>query len=273
MIENDVKSMCGIFGFVLKEPVEMAFVFNVLQKLEKHQYPNEKNPVGGYGAGVAVLTSSGEVLLKKTGRVNGSPVEHLSRVCGIRRASVLVGHVRFPSPWFMDSAHFRETAQPYMAQCFSRLKVVSVHNGYVENYKAIRERFGKTHLFESEGKAVLIDSEVLPHFFEELLVAEKSCEKALERLFQAIEGANTISFMHVEDGSVFLHLIHKGKTRGLHVWKNEEGEVVFCSRKEPLTECFSHVLSRGKFMEHVVIPYGEEGNYRGTFVFDFLSKI
>lgn len=263
------KTVCGIFGFVLKKPIEMSAVFDLLQRLERHQYPDEEKPVGGYGAGVAVTIGSGEVLLEKVGSVDGSPAERLSRICRIQRASVLIGHVRLPSSRFMDTAHLRETAQPYIVQCFPRLKIVSAHNGFVANYEAIRGRLGGQHFFESEGKAMLIDSEVIPHFFEELLVAKKNHSKALEGLFSAMEGANTLSLLQVEEGQLLLHLVHKGKTRGLHVWKNSEGEVIFCSRREPLTQCFSQVLGGSKFMEHVAIPYNQEGNYRETFVFDF----
>ena len=262
--------MCGIFGFLLKEPVEMAEVFKVLQKLERHQYQGERTPVGGFGAGVAVLSCSGEVLLDKVGKVYGSPVDHLSKVCEVRRACVLIGHVRMPSPKpeFMETAHFRENAQPYVARCFSGCCVVSAHNGYMANYELVRRRLGGRHVFESERKGVLIDSEVIPHFFEELLVEEEDYNRALERLFLKMEGSNTVSLLQTGDGCLFLHIVHKGRTRGLHVWKNWDGEVVFCSRKEPLNECFSHVLSRRGFKEYVSIPCGMEGYYKETFIFD-----
>lgn len=260
--------MCGIFGFVLNQPVEMDVVFEVLQRLERHQYSGERKPVGGYGAGVAIITDSGDVLLEKVGRVNGSPAEYLSRVCRIKQASILVGHVRLPSSEFMDTAHFRETAQPYVACCFSKPVIVSAHNGYVANYKAIRGRLGSGHFFESEGKVTLIDSEVIPHLFEELLAVEKNHSLALERLSSAIEGSNTISLLQVNGRLLLLHIIHKGKTRGLHVWKNYKGEVVYCSRREPLNQCFSRILNEGGFTEHVAIPWGLEGSYKETFVFN-----
>jgi glucosamine 6-phosphate synthetase-like amidotransferase/phosphosugar isomerase protein len=259
--------LCGIFGFVLEKPVEMAHVFKVLHRLERHQYPSEPKPVGGYGAGIALITSSGKVDLEKVGKVNGSPAGRLSKVCRVAQASVLVGHVRMPSPNFMETAHFKETAQPYMAQCSSGLSIVSAHNGYVANYEAIRARLGEKHVFESE-KVGLIDSEVIPHLFEELLDAEKNPSKALDQLFSTIEGANTLSLLQVEDKRLFLHFVHKGKTRGLHVWKNKNGEIIFCSRKEPLAENFGHMLNSGGFRECVSIPYGEEGSFKATFVFD-----
>ncbi len=258
--------MCGIFGFVLKKPIETAQAFRVLQKLEKHQYPNEPKPVGGYGAGMAVITSSGTVLLEKVGKVNGSPAEQLSKICRLSNASILLGHVRMPSPWFMETARFKETAQPYMAECFSGLRIVSAHNGNVANYRTVRERLGEKHVFESE-RVELIDSEIIPHLFEELLNEKTDWQDALDAFFSTIEGSNTVSLLQIEGKRFLLHLVHKGKTRGLTVWKNVKGEVVFCSRKEPLMEEFSEVLKKRGFREQLSISYGEEGSLKMTFAF------
>jgi hypothetical protein len=69
---------------------------------------------------------------------------------------------------------------------------------------------------------------------------------------------------------LLLHFVYKGKTRGLTIWKNDNREVVFCSRKEPLMEEFGDVLDKGGFKEQVAIPYGEEGNLKLTFHFPSL---
>ena len=260
--------MCGIFGYILKKPMEVAHALKVLQKLEKHQYPNEPKPVGGYGAGVAVLTNSGNVLLEKVGKVDGSPAEHLAKTCMLDAASVLIGHVRLPSPWFMKTAHFRETAQPYVARCFSGLTVVSAHNGNIANYKAIREQLSRKHIFESE-RVELVDSEVIPHLFEELLISEGSFENALDTLFSVIEGPNTASLLQIERGELILHFLHKGKTRGLTIWKSPKGEVIFCSRKEPLIEELGFILDEGNFTEQVSIAYSEERSFKTTLKFTF----
>ena len=258
--------MCGIFGCVLKKPIRVAHALKVLQKLEKHQYPNEPKPVGGYGAGIALLTSSGNVLLEKVGKVDGSPAEHLAKICRLDAASVLIGHVRLPSPWFMETAHFRETAQPYVARCFSGLTVVSAHNGNIANYKVIRERLGGKHFFESE-RAELIDSEVIPHFFEEFLIEKGSPEEALDTLFSTIEGPNAVSILQIEKWLMLLHFLHMGKTRGLTIWRNDKGEVVFCSRKEPIKEELGNLLKEGNFTEYVSIPHNEERSFKVTFTF------
>ena len=91
--------MCGIFGFAVKRPLAMAQVFRVLQKLEVSQYSGEPWPVGGYGAGVAVLLDDGGILSEKVGKTANSPASQLAEIMGTKlaEAAVLIGHVRFPS--------------------------------------------------------------------------------------------------------------------------------------------------------------------------------
>ena len=249
--------MCGIFGFALRKPIPMSKVFKILEKLEAHQYPHEPKPVGGFGAGVAVLRNDGSVIFEKVGKVSGSPSNHLSKIFGVDEAAVLFGHVRMPSPHFMKTAKFRETAQPYIAKCYGDLTIVSIHNGNITNYKEIREKLGRAHFFESE-RVELIDSEVVPHLFEELLTEKKGAEEALYALLCALQGSNAIALLQIGEEKAFLHLVHRGKTRGLTIWINEHGELVFCSRKEPLIEEFNNVLTEGGFKEKISIAHGED---------------
>jgi len=256
--------VCGIFGFALKRTVPMAMVFRVLEKLEVHQYPYEPNPIGGYGAGVAILKDKGCVALEKIGRVDASPAGHLSKIVKISEASFLVGHVRMPSPKFMENASFKETAQPYVAKCYSGLTVISAHNGNVTNYKEIREKLSEPHVFESE-KVELIDSEVIPHLFEKLLREKGMVDDALDALFSAIEGPNAVTLLRTGKEGTSLHFVHKGKTRGLTIWTNDHNEIIFCSRKEPLMREFGEIIARRKFEEKVVIPYHEDALLKLSF--------
>lgn len=246
--------MCGIFGFAFLKPVSMEKVFRVLQKLEVHKLPEEPLPVGGYGAGVAVLLDDGTVLVQKVGKIDDSPAEHLSRKVNVKKASVLLGHVRMPSPEFMKTAKLKETAQPYVVERDPKLTVASVHNGKLENYEEIRKRLGSEHVFESE-KFELIDSEVVPHFFEEILSETEDANQALYDLFSSIKGPNSAAILQVGEEDSFMHLIHKGKTRGLTVWTNERNEIIFCSRKAPLIEEFGRTLARNGFREKIFIGY------------------
>ena len=257
--------MCGIFGFAVKKPLSMDKVFSVLEKLEASQYPQEVRPVGGYGAGVAILLNDGGLIFEKVGKVADSPAIHLANLMKrkVTEASVLISHVRMPSPEFMDTAELRETAQPYVGQFEAGLTVASVHNGKMENYLELKERLGG-HVFESE-KVGLIDSEVIPHYFVELLNEIEELDEAVYSLFCALKGSNAVAVLHVDEENAFLHLIHKGKTRGLTVWTNEKDEMIFCSRREPLIEEFKKILSRGKFKEKISIGYREDVGFKLSF--------
>jgi glucosamine 6-phosphate synthetase-like amidotransferase/phosphosugar isomerase protein len=249
--------MCGIFGFALKKPLPMATVFEVLEKLEVHQYPEEPLPLGGYGAGLALLLDDGNVLVEKVGKVGDSPARKLADMVKVAKASVLISHVRMPSPEFMKTAKYRETAQPYVVEREPDLTVVSVHNGKVENYREIRKTLGSAHVFESE-KFELVDSEVIPHFFEETLSEKEDVAEALYSFFCALQGSGAIALLQLGEEDSFLHLLHKGKTRGLTVWTNDMSEVIFCTRKEALTEELNDTFSKGRFKEKASIAYREE---------------
>lgn len=260
--------MCGIFGFALKQPRSMKSALDVLEKLEAHQYPREPKPVGGYGAGVAILTDDGHITCHKAGKSkDASPVKHLAETLRIKNASVLIGHVRMPSPEFMDTARFREAAQPYIVHEDHGLSIASVHNGKVQNYRKLRAKLGKSHVFESE-KTRLIDSEVIPHLFGELC-QELNNDKALYALFCALHGSSAIGILQADKRKTYLHIIHKGKTRGLTIWTNAKNEVIFCSRKEPMTDEFRNILAEEKFAERISIPFREDAGLKLSFPVKF----
>jgi len=257
--------MCGIFGFVLKTYVPMTQALKVLQGLEIHQYPNEPTPVGGEGAGLAVLEKDGGLLHWKVGKVGeASPATMLTKIVDEAKASVLIGHVRRPSPEFKDTARFKEAAQPYVVERDPGLTVASVHNGKVENYKELRANLGEEHTFESE-KIGLIDSEVIPHFFEELLSEKEEADEALYSLLCALRGSSAIGMLQVGEENALLHLVHRGKTRGLTVWTNDQDEVVFCSRRDPVIQEFEGILTKRRFKQKVSIAYHEDAGLKLSF--------
>jgi hypothetical protein len=71
--------------------------------------------------------------------------------------------------------------------------------------------------------------------------------------------------LQVGEENAFLHFVHRGKTRGLTILTNSHNEVVFCSRKEVLTDEFRKILVKGKFKEKVSIGYHEEATLRLSF--------
>jgi len=259
--------VCGIFGFMMKKPVSMAKVVKILQKLETSKYSDEQLPVGGYGAGVAVLLDDGGVRSEKVGKDGDSPVTDLSAVLKTRltEAKVLIGHVRHPSLEFMDTVRFKEAAQPYVENFDPELTIVSAHNGRVENYLELKAKL-KGHTFESD-KVRLIDSEVVPHYFGALLNQTENAGQALHQLLDSLKGktVGSIALLQLDEENQVLHLLHKGWSRGLTVWANNKGEVVFCTRPEPVMEELEETLSRGGFKEKVVIKPREEAEVRLSF--------
>jgi glucosamine 6-phosphate synthetase-like amidotransferase/phosphosugar isomerase protein len=257
--------MCGIFGFTLEKPVYLPKVFKVLQKLEVSQYPGEPRPVGGYGAGVAALLDDGSILSEKVGKTADSPAGELAKIMRgkLTEAAVLIGHVRFPSSEFMGTAKFKEAAQPFVEHFEPELTIVSAHNGRVENYKELRKKLN-THVFESE-KVGLVDSEIIPHYFGKILTEAEDTDKAVSELLCTLKGSNSVGMLHVDEENAFLHLIHKGKTRGLTVWANEKNEVIFCSRPEPVIEELKELLARGRFKEKASIKWREDAGLKFSF--------
>ncbi len=258
--------MCGIFGFILKKPVSMTKVVKVMQKLEVSKYPDENLPVGGYGAGVAVLLDDGGVVFEKVGKNADSPVCQLAELLKPKfsEARVLVGHVRHPSLEFMDTVKFKEAAQPYVENFEPELTIVSAHNGRVENYLELKAKL-KEHVFESE-KTGLIDSEVIPHYFGALL-DELETDAAVHKLLDALKGktVGSLAMLQLDEEEQLLHLLHKGWSRGLTVWANDKGEVIFCSRPEPVLEELKDTLSREGFKEKAVVKPREEVELKLSF--------
>jgi hypothetical protein len=74
---------------------------------------------------------------------------------------------------------------------------------------------------------------------------------------------------HVDEENAFLHLIHKGKTRGLTVWTNAKDEVIFCSRPEPVMEEFERLLARDRFREKISIKWNEDAGAKLSFPISF----
>src|SRR4030066_669362 len=227
--------MCGIFGFVMKKPLSMVKVFSVLQKLEVSKHEGEKQPVGGYGAGIAILLDDSSIFSEKVGKSEGSPVCQLADVVKskLSEARVLVGHVRFPGAEFLDTVKFKEAAQPYVENFEPELTIVSAHNGRIENYLELKAKL-KTHVFESE-KTRLIDSEVIPHYFGELLDEGLETEAAVQELLCALKGKTVgfVALLQLDEENQILHLLPKGWSRGLTVWANAKGEVIFWREPGP----------------------------------------
>ena len=258
--------MCGIFGYFCRSQVSMQKVLELLQHLETHQYKDETNPVGSHGAGVCFANDSGDMIVHKVGKKKSSPVKDLSLVKEVSKTSsrIVLGHVRYASPYLMDAITHDEEAQPYKVECLGLSEIISAHNGKVENYEQIRKHLSKEHFFQSES-VKLNDSEVIPHLFEENLMMCFDEVTARKRTFETIEGNNTAVLITQLEGKSLLHILHKGKTRGMHVWKNAQGEMILCSREEPLQQVFGNFLTEGNFKRVLSINWNVPKEFQQTY--------
>jgi len=251
--------MCGIFGYFCRSLVSMQKIVDLLQILERHQFSGEKNPVGGHGAGICFLDETGRMIVHKVGKTNSSPAEDplfIKKISNVN-SRIILGHVRYASNEFMHTVKHPEATQPYMVNCLGLSEIISAHNGKVRNYEEIRKGLSKEHYFQSETMT-LVDSEVIPHLLEENLFMCSDESTAVRRTFNALEGNNTVVLLTELEGTYRLHVLHKGHTRGMHIWRNNIGEIVLCSRMEPVQQIFGKLLKENDFGKILTIEWKED---------------
>ncbi len=134
--------VCGIVGYVGADAA-LPFLLDGLQQLEYRGYDS---------AGVALVERDGIVVQKSAGRL-AVLTAAMDRSSGARTG---IGHTR----WATHGAPTDENAHPH-TDC--RGRIAAVHNGIIENYRALREMLlARGHVFVSET-----DTEVIPHLLEE----------------------------------------------------------------------------------------------------------
>ena len=165
--------MCGIIGYTGKRSAA-PILLESLGRLEYRGYDS---------AGIAVITSSGELSVQKSPGKLKSLVDSLER--NLPDGNTGIGHTR----WATHGGPTVFNAHPHMS-CHQ--DVVVVHNGIVENYMEIkRELIDQGHEFASQT-----DSEVIPHLIETYLIEEYSLEDALRKAASRIRGAHAVVAIH-----------------------------------------------------------------------------
>jgi len=251
------------------QPLPNIQALDLLQLLENEQEADEKNPVGGHGAGLAYLNKKGHITLMKVGGAIDSPADHLRQQMKATSKSwshLILGHVRRASPEFDKTIPYTECTQPFKPACTATagFTILSVHNGYLQNYQQLKNQLTQKHRLES-AKYTLIDSEVIAHLYEEQLAQTKDSTEAANSLHQQIEGNNTIVLVTTNGKEAHLHTIHKGKTRGLTVWTNPEGEVLLCSRENPVQRILQRFLKENNHRKIIAIQHTDVANMQADF--------
>jgi len=258
--------MCGIFAYMGHKTIKIAQALQVLGMLETEQETDEPTPVGGHGAGMAYLNHKHEFTLAKVGKTKGSPVNSLKRQLPnlTAQSALILGHVRRASPEFTDTISHAECTQPYKPQCIHDLNILSAHNGYLENYQQLKNKLQTKHHYESEP-IKLIDSEIIPHYYEEQLTKTQNPTKATHTLYEQAQGRNTIVILHTDIDQAHLNVIQKRKTRGLTVWTNSENAVLLCSREKPVQTTLAKLLGESSYQQIIHVTRNDSANLEAHF--------
>jgi len=266
--------MCGIFAYMGHEPLSIIEVLKVLQILELEQERlSESSPLGGDGAGIAFLDKRSKFTVEKAGKANISPVYDLRLLVGKTAVSscLVLGHVRQASPEFEKTIEHKECTQPYKPLCPYDFNLVSAHNGIVQNYLDLKDKLSASHSFESQKVKKIIDSEVIPHLFEELLSETKDTRKATHALFEQIKGSNTHGntavMFYANKSEAHLNVLQKGRTRGLVIWTSPKNEVLLCSREQPVEKILNEFMLENCFRKIVEISHKDSVNLEAHFSF------
>jgi len=268
--------MCGIFAYMGHQPIPITKAIQILRTLETEQEPNEPTPVGGHGAGIAYLNPKHEFTLVKVGKTQRrSPIHNLKQQLpnlATIQSQIILGHVRRASPEFIDTIQHAECTQPYKPHCTHKLNVISAHNGYLENYQQLKTQLQTKHCFESEP-IKLIDSEIIPHLYEEQLTKTKNPTKAAHKLHEQTQGRNTIITLHTntDTNQAHLNVIQKGKTRGLTIWTNPDNEVLICSREKPTLTTFTKILTENNYQKITHITRNDSVNLEAHFSLNYVE--
>ncbi len=170
--------MCGIIGILGADPAAPRLV-QALKLLEYRGYDS---------AGVATLENGAITRRRAAGKLANLAAElekaPLAGVSGI-------GHTR----WATHGAPTTGNAHPHATD-----KVAIVHNGIIENFRALREELQKTgHTFASET-----DSEVIAHLITDYLDKGQKPEQAAISAVRRLEGAFGIAVLFAGDDDILV---------------------------------------------------------------------
>ncbi len=170
--------MCGIFGYIGKNPNGSKLVLEGLKSLEYRGYDS-------WGVAAVPLvqqnTKSRIAIKKRIGKIGLAHVDELPT------SSFAFGHTR----WATHGGVTEINAHPHL-DCTGRFALI--HNGIIENYQEIKKRLiKKGHKFISDT-----DTEVAVHLIEEN-VKTTLFSKAVQKAFNEMTGLNAFIVMDARE--------------------------------------------------------------------------
>jgi glucosamine--fructose-6-phosphate aminotransferase (isomerizing) len=171
--------MCGIVGAVGKGLDYRSFLLTGLKKLDYRGYDS---------AGLAYTKNGSISLYKIAGRV-----EALDRITpDFKDAEAGIAHTR----WATHGVPNTINAHPQYSQ---HKKVYLVHNGVIENFRALRHKLeGEGYLFHSQT-----DTEVIADLLEAHLLKDGNYLLALEETLDDLEGSYALGILFAGDSKLY----------------------------------------------------------------------
>ncbi len=162
--------MCGIVGYIGTRKV-VPILLEGLKRLEYRGYDS---------AGLVYITNGKLVKYRAEGKLS-SLERNVEAILGVE-SHVGLGHTR----WATHGAPTTANAHPH-GDCSDN--IVVVHNGIIENYRALKEALQKKgHVFRSET-----DTEVLAHLIEEHL--EEDIVLATRKALKQVQGSFAVGIL------------------------------------------------------------------------------
>lgn len=164
--------MCGIVGFNGNQPAAPVLLEG-LSKLEYRGYDS---------AGIAVFNQNEVEIVKAKGRLKSlmektNDGQSVNGTCGI-------GHTR----WATHGEPSEDNAHPHIS---FHEKIVTVHNGIIENYQELKDRLLKEgYIFYSQT-----DTEVATNLIEFYYLKNKDPLKAISEAMMRIRGSYALAVM------------------------------------------------------------------------------
>ncbi|MDE1900150.1 MAG: glutamine--fructose-6-phosphate transaminase (isomerizing) [Alphaproteobacteria bacterium] len=163
--------MCGIVGMIGSRPVS-PLLLDGLRRLEYRGYDS---------AGIATLTNGVIDIRRATGKLDQLAQRLVDQPLA---GHVGIGHTR----WATHGKPTEANAHPH-----ATAKVAVVHNGIIENYRALRtELEAKGHAFASET-----DSETIAHLITDYLDQGLTPQQATAASLKRLEGAFALGIVFV----------------------------------------------------------------------------
>lgn len=187
-IDPRLAIMCGIAGFVSRQPQSIDIVLEGLRRLEYRGYDS---------AGIAAVTEpEGEVsVVKRAGKLLNLEAE-LERLPAIASTSA-IGHTRWATHGRPNDAN----AHPHVSDGG---KLAIVHNGIVENFPVLRERL----LADGVMLASETDSEIVSHLLAAHHRATGDLTEAMRLTVAEITGTFTVLAVHSDHPGVIVGARH-----------------------------------------------------------------